>query len=142
MGYYLSKKNRQLIDPYLKILEASDKDVVFRSSNPFALHDLLRNAFNTSHPHLKHIYRLSTSGIKSTVTCTRTDIQISLEISNVIDAPVNLYQVAQAIIENNYPIKFTNVSIEPQEVESIESLASAKNLVVSYNNPILEISYG
>lgn len=140
MGYYLSKKNAKILLPYLKILEASQKSVTFQTSNPEFFRTQLRNAFNTSHIHLRDSYRLRVT--PSSVICERVDLQINLEISNVVESPVTLYEIAQAIIENNVPIKYLNASILDEELSSLISLAESKSFILDYNTPILEISYG
>lgn len=122
------------------MLEEASKDVVFSVSSPAYFAQQLRNAFGTTHPHLREKFALRTTATQ--VVCTYTHMQITLDTLNVVESMVSVFEIAQAIIEGNVPIKFTFVQIIPEELASLRELASSKNLSLIYNHPILEITNG
>jgi hypothetical protein len=140
MAYYLSQRNKKILAPYLKLLEASEKDITFKVSNPVYFRDQIRNAFNTSHPHLKEKWRVIPKDDR--VYFHRIADQLRLEIDNIVDTPSGLFTIAQTILDGNVPIIFTNAIITEQELDSLSSLAEAKSLTINFNPPKLEISYG
>lgn len=137
MAYYLSKRNKKLLEPYLKLLESNLATTKFKVSNPEYFHSLLRSAFNTSHPHLRPLYALKSN--ETHVTCEYLDIQISIEIDNVVTEPVDEFAVATDILASRVPVKYTNAFLD---ITGIQALASTRNLTVNYNPPILEITNG
>ena len=122
------------------MLEEASKDVVFSVSSPAYFAQQLRNAFGTTHPHLRDKFALRTTA--SQVVCTYTHLQITLDTLNIVDYPVTVFEVAQAILEGNVPIKFTSVEIIPEDLSALQELVVSKNLVLKYNHPILEITNG
>lgn len=135
MAYYLSKRNQRLLSPYLKLLELSNKSVTLKSDSPDTLRNLLRSAFNTSHPHLKDKYKIKIKD--SQVIC---EITISLEFENVKET-AEFFDIATDIMNNNIPIKYQSVSLNKEDYESLVLLSESKSLKLTYNPPILEISY-
>lgn len=136
MGYHLSKKNLQILLPYLKILESSKKDVIFQSPSPYKLQDLFRNAFNTTHTHLKSKYRLKL--LSNSILCEYVDLQISL--GNVVEIEVDVLRIADDILNQNYPIIYKNTNLSSEDVASLSSILPS-HLSLSYNPPVLEINY-
>lgn len=140
MAYHLSKRNRQKLAPFLKMLEEASKDVVFSVSSPAYFAQQLRNAFGTTHPHLRDKFSLRTTA--SQVVCTYTHLQITLDTFNIVENTVSIFEIAQAILEGNIPIKFLDVHIIPEDLSSLRELCAQKNLKLIYNHPILEITNG
>jgi hypothetical protein len=140
MAYYLSQRNKKILAPYLKLLEASKKDLAFHVKDPIYFRDQIRNAFNTSHKHLKDLWRVVVQPEK--IHFYRIEDQLRLEIDNIVRTPAGLFQIAQAILDGNVPIIFTSALISEQELDSLASLAEAKSLTINFNSPELEISYG
>lgn len=135
MAYYLSKRNQKLLTPYLKLLDVSDKSVTLNSQTPESLRNLLRSAFNTSHPHLKDKYKLKI--LNNSVIC---ELKPSLELTNNEEV-VELFDIAQDIMSNNIPVKYLNTLLSEEDYSSLQSLAQSKSLLLKYNPPTLEISY-
>jgi len=140
MAYYLSQRNKKILAPYLRLLEVSEKDLTFNTSQSEYMRTQFRNAFNTTHPHLKDLWRMSISA--STISFYKIATQLSLEINNVVSEPVSLFQIAQAILDGNVPIKYLSAQLSQADVDSLTSLAEAKSLRINFNSPELEIIYG
>jgi len=137
MAYYLSRKNKKLLEPFLKLLEVSKDSLTFNVSNPPAFQVLLRSAFAISHPHLRDIFRLRIRA--NAVVCERIDVQLSID--NIVLEPVNLYRIADAIISDSIPVKFLNADIPEEDVSSLSSLAQSKSFRLIFKRPVLEITY-
>jgi hypothetical protein len=138
MGYHLSRKNARLLAPYLRILESTKKDITFNISNPQYFREQVRNAFATTHVHLRDKFNVRVTA--SQVLFTYLDIQVELQIDRVISTSVDMLEIAQHIMENSVPVRFTKALLIPEEIESLKNLAQSKNIVLSYNSPILELT--
>lgn len=99
---------------------------------------MLRNAFNITHPHLKNKYSLRVNGDK--LVCTYNEVQATILISHEVDEPVDMFRIADDMINKNYPIRYTSVKLSEDELNSLK-LILPPELTIIYHHPILEITY-
>ena len=115
MGYYISKKDKELLVPLIEKMRRTGEDFVIPSSSPVRLAYLIRNGLNVEPEwfDIKHKFRISVK--ESKVSFRIRNIQIDLAIEWIeLDSP-SFIELCTELFKKPEGIKVTNYI--PSEVE-------------------------
>lgn len=140
MAFYLSKRNRDVLNLVSGLLKDSKEDVKIETPYPDRLANVIRNA--SADPEFKWIKeKFIIKTIPNHVLCQIKDIPIVInEEYEVHPEPVGLLDIANIIMAYNpIRIKFTDFSLSEDEMDRLGSILELKNYSSSISDGTLTI---
>lgn len=141
LGYYLSNKNKAKIRLHLLELEKK-QTILFEDPNPTRLLYILRQAVNTTHFHLKDLYKfrlVKGVGVRCIYEPPLLSLSLKVELKDVSEE-VDYWRIASDISLDSYNLRYLNPQVSDEEFIELQLLCETKGLKIQYTNSQIEIT--